>query len=131
MRFKKTLTQETGLRQFDIAPFINVVFLLLIFFILTSNFISVPGMNLKLPRTITSEIFNAKTLTIVISNENIMYVEGKPLAVKDMQNYIQKGNYRSVFLKADRNTDLGSLVKIWDICKNLGIEKIGIATTHE
>jgi biopolymer transport protein ExbD len=131
MKFKRTLVTEQGLRQLDIVPFINIFFLLLVFFMLTSMFGSIPGINIQLPKTISSETFNSQTLTIVISSDNTMYIDDIPLDFKKVQNYIRKKKYRSVFIKADKNASLGSLTALWDTCKNRGIEKIGIVTTHE
>ncbi|MCM8786603.1 MAG: biopolymer transporter ExbD [Candidatus Omnitrophica bacterium] len=131
VKFKKTVGEEVGLRQIDIAPLIDVVFQLLIFFMLTSSFISIPGINVKLPKTVTQEALNIQTLTIVITAEDILYVEGKPIVFKELEEFIKKKNYDAIFIKADKDASLGVLVEVWDICKRLGIEKIGIATTAE
>ncbi|MDD5195906.1 MAG: biopolymer transporter ExbD [Candidatus Omnitrophica bacterium] len=131
MRFRKTVGEEAGLKQIDIAPLIDIVFQLLIFFMLTSSFMSIPGINVKLPKAITSETINTQTLTITISSEDIIYIDGKPFDLKAAENHIKKGNYQSIFIKSDREASLGVLVALWDACKRLGIEKIGIATTYK
>ena len=53
MRFKRHIELEKG--QLDIAPLIDVVFLLLIFFMLTSNFISQKGIRVNLPSALSSK----------------------------------------------------------------------------
>jgi len=131
MRFKKRLKSEIGLRQFDIAPLIDCVFILLIFFMLTSSFIVMPGINIKLPKVFTSEKVSTQTLTLVISSEDIVYFQGKPLTYEELEKIIGEGKYNSIFIKADRDAGLGILVKIWDICKKKGIEKVGFAVTYE
>lgn len=131
MRFKKSVHLEAGLRQIDIAPLIDCIFLLLIFFMLTSSFIVIPGINVKLPKALTSEEVDRRSLIVVISSEDIIYLEGKPYPIKEIEDFLKKANYNSIFIKADRDASLGAVVRIWDICKRLGIEKIGIATTYE
>ena len=131
MRFKKRLTIESGLKQMDIAPLIDCVFLLLIFFMLTSNFIVVPGINVKLPKAVTSEVVNSKTLTIVISSEDLIYVEGEPFNLNKLEEYLGRLKNTSIFIKSDKDATIGIVVGVWDICKKLGIEKIGIATTYQ
>lgn len=131
MRFKKRLTIESGLKQMDIAPLIDCVFLLLIFFMLTSNFVVVPGINVKLPKAVTSEVVNSKTLTIVISSEDLIYVEGKPFNLNELEEYLGRLKNTSVFIKSDKDATIGTVVGVWDICKKLGIGKIGIATTYQ
>jgi biopolymer transport protein ExbD len=131
MRFRKSAKIEAGLHQIDIVPLIDCVFLLLVFFMLTSSFVDVGGINVKLPKTITSDEVDSRSLTVVISSEDIMYIAGKPHTAKEIEAFLKKDNYESIFIKADSNSSLGVVVEVWDMCKRLGIEKIGIATTFE
>lgn len=131
MKFKKSVRVEAGLHQIDIAPLIDCVFLLLIFFMLTSSFIIIPGVNVKLPKALAPEEIDARSLTVVISSEDIIYLKGKPLTMNEVEGFIKEGKYTSIFIKADRDASLGVVVKIWDVCKRFGIEKIGIATTYD
>jgi len=131
VRFKKRLTIESGLRQIDIAPLIDCVFLLLIFFMLTSNFIVVPGINVKLPKAVTSEGIKTRTVTLMISSEDIVYVDGVPRNMDEVSAFLENSDLDSVFIKSDRDASIGIVVGVWDICKKLGIEKIGIATTYQ
>ena len=131
MRFKKRLLSETGLRQIDIAPLIDCIFLLLIFFMLTSSFVVVHGINVKLPQALTSEEVNIQTLTVVVSSEDIIYVDGNPVTFVELEQLLKERQYQSMFIKADRDASLGAVVGVWDLCKRLGIEKIGIATTYD
>ena len=56
MHFKRHMEVEHGLRQIDIAPLIDMVFQLLIFFMLTSSFVVQPGIKVNLPKAVTSEV---------------------------------------------------------------------------
>ncbi len=131
MKFRKSAKVEAGLRQIDIVPLIDCVFLLLVFFMLTSSFIIVPGVNVKLPKVLEPEEINTQSLAIVISSEDIIYLEGKPYTLSEVEDFVKDGKYNSIFIKADRDASLGVVVKIWDVCKRFGIERIGIATTYE
>ena len=131
MRFRKSARIEAGLRQIDIVPLIDCVFLLLVFFMLTSSFVDVGGINIKLPKTITSDDIDSGPLSVVISAEDIMYISSKPYTLREIEMFLKNNNYDSIFIKADRTASLGVVVEVWDVCKRLGIEKIGIATTFE
>ncbi len=131
MKFRKSARVEAGLRQIDIVPLIDCIFLLLIFFMLTSSFVIMPGINVKLPKAVTSDQVDSRSLTIVVSSEDIIYLEDKPQTISEVEAFIKKGKYSSIFIKADRDSSLGTVVKIWDLCKRFGIDKIGIATTYE
>lgn len=131
MKFKKRVAIDVGLRQIDIAPLIDCMFLLLIFFMLTSSFIPIAGINIRLPKTLTLEEVDARTLTIAISSEDIIYLEDKPLTVKEAENVIEKRSYNFILIKADKDASVGAVVGVWDMCKRLGIERIGIAAVQE
>lgn len=131
MRFKRRLAVETGLQQFDIIPLVNCVLLVLFFFVLISRFMVVPGINVKLPKTINSDVMNAQTCMLVITKTGVITWEGREVGIIDLPILIKKERYMSVFIKADRTVDLGIIVNIWGICRKSGIENIGLATTQE
>lgn len=131
MKFKKRVSVEAGLRQIDIAPLIDCVFLLLIFFMLTSNFIITPGINVKLPKTLNSEEVSTQTLTIVVSSEDIIYLDGNPIVFQELEKVMAGGKNSAIFIKSDRDASLGSIVRIWDLCKKYGIEKVGIGAIDQ
>ncbi|MCK5393769.1 MAG: biopolymer transporter ExbD [Candidatus Omnitrophica bacterium] len=131
MRFKRRVNLDAGLKQIDIAPLIDCVFLLLIFFLLTSNFIVIPGINVKLPKAVTSEVIDAQSLTFVISSEDIIYLDGKPKTLEEIEDLFVKGSNNSIFIKSDRDASLGVVIKLLDICKQFNIEQVGIATIYE
>ena len=130
MKFKHRMTVELGLKQIEITPLIDCVFLLLIFFMLTSNFIIIHGINVKLPKAESAEAIDSKTVTIVVSSEDIIYIADKALTHKELEGYLQSRKFESIFIKADEDASLGIVTQIWDVCRRLEIEKIGIATTY-
>jgi len=133
MKFKRHMELEHGLKQIDIAPLIDMVFQLLIFFMLTSSFIMQPGIRVNLPKAVTSEVVKDNTLEVLISAENIMYLNGKVATVSELKNTI-KGLVKknpNLLIKADRRASLGRVVEIWDLCRDLGVSQINIATNQE
>ncbi|MFH1768497.1 MAG: biopolymer transporter ExbD [Candidatus Omnitrophota bacterium] len=131
MRFKRRIRLETGLKQIEITPLIDCVFLLLVFFMLTSNFVIVPGINIRLPKVSSSESVGTKAVTLSISSEDIVYINGEAVTYVFLEDYLKKVKPPSIFIKSDRDASWGAVVAIWDICKGLGISKIGIATTRD
>ncbi|MBU0693683.1 MAG: biopolymer transporter ExbD [Candidatus Omnitrophica bacterium] len=131
MKFKRMAKVEAGLRQIDIAPLIDCLFLLLIFFMLTSSFIATTGINVKLPEASAKDEMGLEALTVVISSEDIIYLEGKPLIPDEVESILKKKKYSSLSIKADRDASLGAVVQVWDSGKRAGIENIGIAATYQ
>ncbi len=130
MRFKRHTRLEHGLGQIDIAPLIDIVFQLLIFFMLTSSFILQPGIEINLPKAVTSEIVEEENILITISGENIVYLNGKIVTFKELEKKLKKiiKKDQPLLIKADRRSSLGRVVEIWDLCREIGITKINIAT---
>lgn len=133
MRFKRHMKLEHGLKQIDIAPLIDVVFLLLIFFMLTSSFIMQPGIKVNLPKAVTSEIVRIENVEIIISPENAVYINGRIMATEELKNLLKQAGQRnqSILIKADKRASLGKIVEIWDLARSSAITQINIATNQE
>lgn len=133
MRFKRHMELEHGLKQIDIAPLIDMVFQLLIFFMLTSSFIMQPGIKVNLPKAVTSEVVKFENIEIVISSENVTYLNGKVITTQELKNLLGQvaKKKQSILIKADRRASLGRVVEIWDMCRDSGIAQINIATNQE
>lgn len=133
MKFKRHTKLEHGLGQIDIAPLIDVIFQLLIFFMLSSSFTFQSGINVKLPKAVTSDIIKEENLVVTITSENILYLNGVVTTLKELEQRLSQPNIkdRPLLIKADRRASVGRIVDIWDLCRNLGIERINIATNQE
>jgi len=133
VRFRRHMKLEHGLQQIDIAPLIDMVFQLLIFFMLTSSFVMQPGIKINLPKAVTSEIVKFEKIEIVVSSENVTYFNSKVVSTSELKNLLKQVALREqpILIKADSRASLGRVVEIWDICRDLGITQINIATNQE
>ncbi|MFH1778372.1 MAG: biopolymer transporter ExbD [Candidatus Omnitrophota bacterium] len=133
MKFKRHLELERELRHIDIAPLIDVVFLLLIFFMLTSSFIIQPGIKINLPKAVTSEVMQEKGLVITINKDSVIYLDAEEVKPQDLSTALKKQSAanKQVLIKADKACPLGKIVNIWDLCRQSGVLKINIATLQE
>lgn len=131
MRFKRHVELEKG--QLDIAPLIDIVFQLLIFFMLTSSFIFQPGIKVNLPKAVTSEVIHEKNLIILITANNYIYLNDRLITMSELASRLRiaaKEN-KPLLIKADRRASLGKVVEVWDLCRDEGISQINIATSQE
>lgn len=133
MRFKRHSKLEYGLKQIDIAPLIDVIFLLLIFFMLSSSFTFESGINVKLPKAVTSDVIKEENLVVTITSENVLYLNSKITTLKELTDILGDAGNKSkpLLIKADRRASIGRIVDVWDLCRNLGIERINIATNQD
>lgn len=129
MRFRKSREDEIRL---SIAPLIDIVFLLLIFFMVTSHFDVASGVRISLPK-VAKRIFNQEKtrITLVIDKSGHTYLEGKRIDMKTLQERLRelvkdKGIFQ-VILQADKDVSHGKVVQIMDIAKTAGAHSIIIA----
>lgn len=128
MKFKRRLMIEKSL--VDLTPLINVFFLLLIFFLFTSSFIFQPGIRVKLPKAVTSEVIQEENVVIIITKDDKIYLNDREITDDELKSNLRllaKEN-ASLLIKADSRASLGRIVDIWDMCRNEGVSQINIAT---
>ena len=134
MRFSR-LNRRTQIKkgELDIAPLIDVVFQLLIFFMLTSNFVIQPGIKVALPRAITSEVLSSENFIVTLTGQDLLFLNDKPITIQELVVQLKQAASasKSMLLKADNGASLGRVVEIWDLCRELGIPQINIATNQK
>lgn len=137
MKFRSStrlLKLEKGSHTIDIAPLIDVVFQLLIFFMLTASFIFQPGIKINLPKAVTSEVLHEQNAVVTVTSENLIYLDNKALTSAELSKRLSKDiadSKRPVLIKADRRASLGRVVEVWDICRASGISQVNIATNQQ
>lgn len=123
MRFKRHVELEHGLRQIDITPLIDMVFQLLIFFMLTSSFIMQSGIKVNLPKAVTAEPAREENVIISISRENVLYLDKKVLTNRELREVLSRAQKDKipVLIMADQYANLGRVVEVWDMARDLGV----------
>jgi biopolymer transport protein ExbD len=130
MKFKQTKLKLLPLRL-NFTPLVDVVFQLIIFITLSSTFVMQPGIKVNLPATITSEAQLEKEIVISITEQGVIYLRDKPVDIIDLPGELRKAitySNKILIIKADKATRHGLVVKVMDIGKMLGIEKLAVAT---
>lgn len=133
MRFKGRMELEHGLKQIDIAPLIDIVFQLLIFFMLTSSFVIQPGIKVNLPKALTSEVVKLENVEILVTSENVVYLNGRVVNAQELKGVLKISGKKgqTILIKADKHASLGRVVEIWDLARDMGVTQINIATNEE
>lgn len=131
MRFQnKTKTNSSFI---DIAPFLDTVFNLLIFFALSLNFISTPGIRVNLPKSTAQEIVREdKDLRIVIAATNQIYLNEKQIEIKDLGRRFReealKNRQTQILIQADEQVAHGTVVLVMDLARTAGLHRLAIIT---
>ncbi|MCM8825615.1 MAG: biopolymer transporter ExbD [Candidatus Omnitrophica bacterium] len=131
MKFSKKYEIFKG--QTNLAPLIDVVLLILIYFMLTSSFIMQPGIKINLPTAISTDTIEKNEVFISVSAEGIIFLGEKQVSPQELENSLRKLKETSkdivIVIKGDVNTLHGKIVSVMDIARVAGISKIAIATT--
>jgi len=133
MRFNFSRLKLIDNQYLEAVPLANCILLLLIFFILTSNYSvqTQAGMRVNLPKAVTSETIGAKAKVITITREKVLYLGNDPVSTQELTSRIETlPEKNSILIKADKGTSLERVVEVWDICRRAGIQHVNIATTE-
>ena len=129
MKFQRSKQEEPTL---GIAPLIDIVFLLLIFFMVTSHFDVASGVRIKLPQ-ISKVIFDQQDnkVTVLIDQSGQAYFEGKKVDMKALgerlRQLVQEKNVLQLILQADKEVKHGVVVEAMDVAKTAGVNSIVIS----
>lgn len=132
MHFKRRKFEHTHI---NIAPLVDVVFLLLLFFMLTSHLMQEPAIKIKLPQSKTAEVVKDDPKTIYISKNGEIYYKDTLVALKDLQTVLKstlKGtDDEFIRIKADKESDVGVLISVIDEVRLAGIRNYSIVTERK
>jgi biopolymer transport protein ExbD len=129
MKFQRSRQEEPTL---GIAPLIDIVFLLLIFFMVTSHFDVASGLRIKLPQ-VSRVIFDRhdNKATILIDEAGQTYFENKPVDMKALserlRRLVQEKGVVQLIVQADKEVKHGVVVETMDLAKTAGVDSIVIS----
>ena len=124
--------RSRGKPEVQIAPLIDVVFLLLIFYAVTTQFVSDERLKLKLPEAKTAEQAGQgaeeRPPVIKVAADGTVFIDDEPVPPAQLESRIKRLVERtpdqSVILMGDRSSDYGVVVQVLDICRQVGATTI-------
>jgi len=129
LEFERRKRSSVGL---NMTPLIDMVFLLLIFFVLSSHFISEKGFKIKLPKAVSSQTQKNEQVTVFINKEGDVFLNEAKVALDKLKilvrSELSKANSKTVVIKADEAVSLGLAVKVMDIAKEANADGLVIST---
>jgi len=132
MKFREESKRKINI---NITSLIDVLFLLLIFFIVSSRFIEEPAMKLQLPETTMKRRTEVKGYTLFITRDGSLYINEQKVdntALLDrLQEIAPELKEKGLIIKADEKVDYGVVIRAMDTAKNSGIKKLIVATKEK
>ena len=132
-------SQRASIRSnVDMTPMIDIVFQLILFFLVSTTFAILPGIKLKLPTSHTSEGTSYQGITITADADGLLFFNEKEVAIDELGTElvmydtgdIKKAEF-PVSLEADSEVTNGTIVKIFDVIRESGYAVINLRTTTE
>ncbi len=118
--------------RIDISALIDVVFLLLIFFAVSTTFLESTGLELELPSADTSTASETRDVIVWIGEEGNLRFDGRDLQLAeletDLKAALQQAERKFVVIMADRNARLEQVVQVMDLARKSGAVGITIAS---
>ena len=118
----------------NLSPLIDMMFLLLIFFIVTTAFVEEVGIELQKPKAASSQTLEKKSIFIGVSKDGKVMYGDKEIGingVRGMVSRLLRAQESPVIIIADEASRSGMLVDVIDECKLAGAKKVSIATERE
>lgn len=127
MRFSKT-EEEASI---DMTPMLDIVFIMLIFFIVTTSFVKESGIDVNRPNADTAEVKERAHIMVGISAQNEVFIDKRKVDIRAVRANVERLRMESpegaVVVQADQGSKTGLLVQVMDQVRLAGISNISIA----
>ena len=124
-------TPESEDHGIDLAPMLDFVLNLLIFFIITTSFVKEAGVSVVRPEADTGEYRESGNIMVAIRENGEIWMDRRPVALRDLRHLIERLHIEcpddSVVILADRDSEAGMLAQVMDEVRLGGIQEISVA----
>ncbi len=131
----KLLPEKKTRALINITPLVDVLFILIIFFAVTSTFLEQPGVKLDLPKAKSTELQRIEKAVLTVTADEKLIFGGETIDIASLPELLKKtmaeSSDRSLIIAADKTVPHGLVVKLMDIAKQSGVEKLIISTEPE
>lgn len=133
MQFKYNDEAETD-ANVDMTPLIDVVFILLIFFILSASFQQSQTLDIDRPSAQVQDNTDKTALMVSIDSNNTIWFQQQIVAASQLQKQIKQarlnGGQSSAIIDIDKSVDSGKLIEVIDKIRIAGVDNVAVATHH-
>jgi len=120
--------------EINISPLIDMVFLLLIFFMVTTAFVEQTGVDIDKPRAVSAGELEKKSILLAVTAQGRVMHGGQKVGIEGVRGLVSRlmrQEKRPVIIVTDRNASAGLVVNVIDECKLAGADKVSIAAEKE
>ncbi len=131
MRMKMSQFEEEEENEVNLTPMLDVVFIMLIFFIVTASFVKESGIDVNRPSAATAERKDKGNILVAISEDNQIWIDRRQVDPRALRANIERMHAENpngaVVIQADEESKNGLLVLVMDAARMAGVKNVSIA----
>ncbi|MEA3418326.1 MAG: biopolymer transporter ExbD [Campylobacterota bacterium] len=132
MRFRP---KKQNVENIDVSPLIDMVFILLIFFMVTTTFVKDMKLDLNRPSAASATKASSKVIRVYIDNAAEIYIDNQPVKLwavqSKLRDLLRGADEKSVLVIADAMIPVERLIDVVDECRMSGAKDVAVSTTKE
>ena len=132
---RKTLRGRGDKVDINMGPLVDMVFLLLIFYVVTTSFVKESGIDVSRSTAASAEIKERGTIMIGVTPEGDVYFDGKKVDVRSVRGLVERSLAEDpeggVVVVADKASETGAVVGVMDQCRLAGAKNVSLAAKQE
>lgn len=125
---KPNFESDSENREINISPMIDVMFILLIFFVVTMAFSEKSALKIERPKSVQNQSLNEKALKIFVDKTGKIYAAGSYATIDTIKLLAKNSIDKTAIIDADEALKISTLVEIMDACSEGGITRVFIAS---
>jgi len=131
MRFRRPLTETEELSEINMSPLIDMVFILLIFFIVTTTFVEETGIEVDKPQAASAAVLDKNSILLAITAQGQVVYGGQEVGVGGVRPLVRRLSESEplpVIIQVDKTAAAGIVVRVLDEAKLGGAKNVSVAT---
>ena len=132
---RKSLRGGSDRVDINMGPLIDMVFLLLIFFVVTTSFVKETGIDVTRSTAATAVTKERATIMIGVTDEGDVFYEGRRIDVRSVRAHVERALAEApeggVVIVADRRSETGVVVQVMDQCRQAGASDVSLAARRD
>jgi len=134
MNVRHSLRRKSATADINISPLIDLVFLLLIFFMVTTSFVRETGVEVERPTASTATASDSSNILIAVTDQGEVYFDHQRVDIRTVRGHIARAIAENpgaeVIVVADRFSHTGVVVQVMDQCRLAGAVRVNLAASE-
>ncbi len=127
--------KEQTVNNIDVSPLIDMVFILLIFFMVTTTFVKDMKLDLERPTAASATLLDEKVIRVYIDDNREVFIDNQPIKIwaiqSKLRDLLRSSTSKAVLVVSDTSIPVESLIDVVDECKMSGARDVAVSTTKE